>query len=258
MARAAKKATSRTRSGRSTTARSKRVAAVKKTKAAAKRTPAKRKATKSARAKAAVPKKATKATAKKAAAKRAPATKKSVAKKKAPAKKAAPKKQVAKKAPAKKAPAKKAPSEKPKAAPAKAAPEAPPKPKKKQKPEVDARQIRKIKARLEDQRQVLRKEYADLEEASMLTSQSEASGEASFDEEYADAGSFTFEREKDLSIGNNIRDLLDKVEQSLAKIENKTYGLCDNCGNPIPKARIEALPHTTLCVPCKQTEERTR
>jgi RNA polymerase-binding transcription factor DksA len=187
--------------------------------------------------------KAAKAAAKKKPAPVARAAKpKAVAAKQQPSKKAQPKKPVAKPEPAKVA--------------AKAAP--PPKPKKKAKPEVTARDIAKIKERLLQQRAEYQKEYADLEEGSLLTSQSESSGEASFDEEYADAGSYTFEREKALSIGNNIRDLLDKVGHALTKIEAGTYGICDNCGNPIAKARVLALPHSSLCLSCKQIEERTR
>lgn len=189
--------------------------------------------------------KASKATkAKPKAAKLAPKKVKASAKAGAAKKTAAPKKAAVAK-PAKKA----APKPDPKPSP--------PVKKKKAKPEVTARDIRKIKDKLLEQRAEYQKEYADLEEGSR-TSQSEASGEASFDEEYADAGSYTFEREKELSIGNNIRDLLSKVDHALIKIEKGTYGICDNCGNPIAKARVLALPHSSLCLSCKQIEERTR
>ena len=143
-------------------------------------------------------------------------------------------------------------------APVKAkAPAAPVPPMKKVKPEVTPREIRKIRASLEQQRAVLLKEYSDLEEGSMI-SQSEASGEASFDEEFADAGSHTFEREKEMSIGQNIRDLVDKVNHAIEAIDRGRYGICERCGNPIAKARVMALPYATLCMTCKQQEERMR
>jgi RNA polymerase-binding protein DksA len=131
-------------------------------------------------------------------------------------------------------------------------------PKKPRKPELTPKEIAGIRATLVEQRNVFTREFSDLEEGSFNVSQSEISGEVSFDEEYADAGSFTFEREKELSIGNNIRDLLDKVNHAINAIDKGTYGICENCGNPIAKARLLALPYSTLCLNCKQIDERTR
>src|SRR5947209_20397466 len=120
------------------------------------------------------------------------------------------------------------------------------------------KELEEFRARLTEERAELEKQLATIEESSFATPQSEVSGEVSFDEEYADAGSFTFEREKELSIGNNIRDLLDKVNHAINAIDRGTYGICENCGNPIAKARLLALPYSTLCLNCKQIDERTR
>jgi RNA polymerase-binding protein DksA len=141
---------------------------------------------------------------------------------------------------------------------AKAPPPKPEPPKKPRKPELTPKEIAAIRANLVEQRNVFMREFSDLEDAAFNVSQSEVSGEVSFDEEYADAGSFTFEREKELSIGNNIRDLLDKVNHAINAIDRGTYGICENCGNPIAKARLLALPYSTLCLNCKQIDERTR
>src|SRR5207249_8494669 len=79
-----------------------------------------------------------------------------------------------------------------------------------------------------------------------------------FDEEYADAGTATFERERDLSLVNNLRDLMERIDKALGKIEDGTYGLCDRCGKPIEKPRLKALPYANLCIKDKQAEERVR
>jgi RNA polymerase-binding protein DksA len=202
------------------------------------------------------PKAAPKAVAKKASSKTPPS--KAQAGKAPPAKppaKAPPAKPAAKAAPATKAAAKPVatPAPKPVAPPPKPEP-----PRKPRKPELTPKEIAGIKTMLLEQRKTFTREFSDLEEGAFNISQSEISGEVSFDEEYADAGSFTFEREKELSIGNNIRDLLDKVDHALAAIERGTYGICENCGNPIAKARLLALPYSTLCLSCKQIDERTR
>ncbi len=66
----------------------------------------------------------------------------------------------------------------------------------------------------------------------------------------ADAGTATFEREHDLSLAANSRDLLAQVERALDRLEAGTYGICEVCGNPIGKERLKAFPKVTLCVSC--------
>ena len=78
----------------------------------------------------------------------------------------------------------------------------------------------------------------------------ETAAERSPDPEYADGGSMAFEVEKELSVDLNTKDLLAQVEQALEAIEEGTYGTCRTCEAPIPVARLEVIPHTTLCVDC--------
>ena len=59
-----------------------------------------------------------------------------------------------------------------------------------------------------------------------------------------------------MSVANNARDLLQQVEHALARIADGTYGVCESCGNALGKARLQAFPRATLCVTCKQREER--
>ena len=192
-----------------------------------------------------------------------PAPKKSA--KAAPAKKAIPaKKSAAKSAPATKAaPTKaavaKAAVAKP-AAPAKAAATAvaAPPARKPRKPNLSPDELAAIRQELGGQRAMFERELAELEAGTFNQSQSDLSGEVSFDEESADAGTFTFERERDLSLSNNLRDLLDKVRSALRRLDAGTYGSCERCGKPIDKARLKALPYSVLCIDCKKLEERVR
>ena len=158
---------------------------------------------------------------------------------------------------AKPAPVKSAPTKKV-ASVATAPATAPAAPKKPRKPAFTPAELDQIKADLEAQRETFVRELTDLEAGTFNQSQSDLSGEVSFDEESADAGTFTFERERDLSLGNNLRDLLDKVDSALRRIKNGTYGSCERCGKPIDKARIKALPYSVLCIDCKKLEERVR
>ena len=62
--------------------------------------------------------------------------------------------------------------------------------------------------------------------------------------------------EKRLALESRIRDALVQVEHALQKLDGGTYGLCDNCGQLIDRARLEALPQAALCVNCKALQER--
>jgi DnaK suppressor protein len=75
-------------------------------------------------------------------------------------------------------------------------------------------------------------------------------------DDQADAGAKTFEREHELALTHNARELLAQNERALARIVSGTYGVCESCGEAIGKARLQAFPRATLCVACKQREER--
>jgi DnaK suppressor protein len=75
-------------------------------------------------------------------------------------------------------------------------------------------------------------------------------------DDQADAGAKTFQREHELALTHNARELLAQNERALARIVSGTYGVCESCGEPIGKARLQAFPRATLCVVCKQREER--
>lgn len=66
----------------------------------------------------------------------------------------------------------------------------------------------------------------------------------------------TYERERDLTLQENIRDLIDKVDHALSKISDGSYGICESCGKTIEAGRLRALPHAALCIACKRAEER--
>jgi DnaK suppressor protein len=72
----------------------------------------------------------------------------------------------------------------------------------------------------------------------------------------ADVGSTTFERDHEMSLANNARDMLAQTEHALERIDNGSYGICESCGQPIGKMRLMAFPRATLCLSCKQREER--
>ncbi|MFC9184769.1 TraR/DksA family transcriptional regulator [Streptomyces globisporus] len=81
------------------------------------------------------------------------------------------------------------------------------------------------------------------------------SGDGAGDDE-ADTGTKNITREHELSLAANAQEMLEQTERALARLEAGTYGLCEICGNPIGKARMQAFPRATLCVEDKQKQER--
>jgi RNA polymerase-binding protein DksA len=221
------------------------------TKTVAKKAPAKKAATKAVAKKAPAKKAATKTAAKKAPAKKA-ATKKAAtttsaketATKTAASKPAATKtttKTVAKKAPVKKAAAKKT-----SAAPGKLAVKADEKP-------WTKKELDQVRGELMADRERLRSELnmAEHELHDLMRDAGDGAGN-----DQADVGSTTFERDHEMSLANNARDMLAQTERALLRIEAGTYGICESCGEPIGKMRLMAFPRATLCLSCKQREER--
>ncbi|WP_159766834.1 TraR/DksA C4-type zinc finger protein [Streptomyces sp. HM190] len=88
-----------------------------------------------------------------------------------------------------------------------------------------------------------------------LTGLMRDSGDGAGDDQ-ADTGAKNITREHEMALAHNAREMLDQTERALERLATGTYGLCESCGNPIGKARMQAFPRATLCVECKQKQER--
>jgi DnaK suppressor protein len=82
--------------------------------------------------------------------------------------------------------------------------------------------------------------------------------EGGFDDDPADAGSASFERETAQSLSNHARNLVSQIDDAMRRMDAGTYGTCERCGEPIEAARLEALPYATLCLTCKRRDETGR
>jgi DnaK suppressor protein len=122
---------------------------------------------------------------------------------------------------------------------------------------VTKRDLVAYRRRLEAELAELVGQRDELEE-STGASLADATGEVGFDEEFADAGSFTFQRERDLSLVDNAKDLIDKVEHALARIRDGSYGRCEACGEAIEAERLDALPYATHCLADARRRARPR
>lgn len=121
---------------------------------------------------------------------------------------------------------------------------------------ITARDLKSFRRRLQEELTVLTGRHAGLEAASATSP--DVAGAGGYGEEAADAGSFTSERERDLSLVGNLRDLISKIQGALERIDDGSYGRCEVCGEPIEAERLDALPYTTLCLADARRRARVR
>jgi RNA polymerase-binding protein DksA len=114
-------------------------------------------------------------------------------------------------------------------------------------------EVEEARAELSGEMERLSAEIAS-SEASLVGLMRDSGDGAGHDE--ADTGSKNITREHELALAANAREMLTQTERALQRLDAGTYGLCENCGNPIGKARMQAFPRATLCVECKQKQER--
>ena len=99
-----------------------------------------------------------------------------------------------------------------------------------------------LRAALDEERAQLRHQLADLGVGD--------DGGLAYDQNFADSSQVTAERGEVEALANSLKETLAEVEHALAKFEEGTYGLCENCGQPIAPARLEAKPGARLCINC--------
>jgi RNA polymerase-binding protein DksA len=124
-------------------------------------------------------------------------------------------------------------------------------PAKRSRPAADMEEIR---VALTERRDELRAEYEQTL-AEIADLQRDRFTDSAGDDQ-ADTGTKTFEREQEISLANGILERINQVERALERVAAGNYGSCEKCGNPIPVERLAAFPAATLCIPCKQLEER--
>ena len=78
---------------------------------------------------------------------------------------------------------------------------------------------------------------------------------ADYDNHPADAGTDTFEKEKDLAVRDSFRDILGRIDEALGEIDRGTYGICDRCGREISIERLDAVPYAIFDVECQDIIE---
>ncbi len=117
--------------------------------------------------------------------------------------------------------------------------------------------VKIYKERLLALRARLRGDVNQMADATLKKSRTEAHGDlSSMPIHMADIGSDNFEQEFTLSLMESDSGTLERIETALERIEEGTYGQCEECGTKIPKTRLNAIPYATMCVKCAAQYER--
>lgn len=116
-----------------------------------------------------------------------------------------------------------------------------------------SKELHEVLLDLHDHRQRLVK-IMDLQERELTGLMKDAGDGAGHDQ--ADVGATSFERDQELTLMNGEREMLAQIDRALSRIDAGTYGVCESCGDAIGKMRVMAFPRATLCLTCKQREER--
>ena len=116
-----------------------------------------------------------------------------------------------------------------------------------------AKELATVRAELEADIVRLQKEIslAEVDLAGLMRDVGDGAGD-----DPADAGTATFEREQEISLANNAREVFEQSGRALARLVDGSYGICESCGSPVGKNRLLAFPRATLCLTCKSKQER--
>ena len=96
-----------------------------------------------------------------------------------------------------------------------------------------------------------------ISEDTLKKSQKEASGDISgYTYHMADVATDNYDREFSLGLASNERKMLYELDDALKKIEEGTFGICEDCKSPIAKNRLKAVPSARLCVKCQEKKEK--
>jgi DnaK suppressor protein len=120
-----------------------------------------------------------------------------------------------------------------------------------------ASKLKEFQKQLLKIKEYLSQEINDIEDKSLRNSGRDGTGNLSnLPIHLADAGTDTYEQDFSLGIMEGENAELQEIEEALERIENKTYGICEECSNPINENRLKAIPYARYCIKCKGTMEK--
>ena len=122
---------------------------------------------------------------------------------------------------------------------------------------MEKEELMKLKTQLETERAKIADGLSHIERDNLNRSQRDAAGDLSgYAFHMADMATDNFDREFSLDLASNEQVLLNRIDEALKKIQDGSYGVCENCTKPIGFKRLKAVPYAKLCIKCKEDEEK--
>ena len=122
---------------------------------------------------------------------------------------------------------------------------------------MEKEELLKFKKLLEAERVKIADGINHIERDNLNRSQRDASGDLSgYSFHMADMATDNFDREISLDLASAEQNILNRIEEALGKIDEGTFGICENCNKPISIKRLKAVPYAKLCIKCKEDEEK--
>jgi|HubBroStandDraft_1064217.scaffolds.fasta_scaffold15004_2 DnaK suppressor protein len=116
---------------------------------------------------------------------------------------------------------------------------------------TDAKFLDEIRVLLDTERATYQEQATVLKAEADSLAQEREPGDVQFDEESGEGGTVTVDRERDLALSAQASLAVEEIDDAFGRVKDKSYGACERCQQPIPKARLRALPYARLCVACK-------
>ena len=124
---------------------------------------------------------------------------------------------------------------------------------------MDKNETLKFREILEAQRKKISGDIAHIERDNLNRSQRDAAGDLSgYTFHMADMATDNFDREFSLDLASQEQNILNRISSALEKIEEGSFGTCENCSKPISLKRLKAVPYAELCIKCKEDEEKNK
>jgi RNA polymerase-binding protein DksA len=124
---------------------------------------------------------------------------------------------------------------------------------------VTTEDLKEFEQRLLQERARIMKEMGHLETTVLKVNPRDSAGDLSgYAFHMADAGTDAMEREKAFQLASVEGRAMMEINEALRRLYRGEYGICENCGQHIARARLEVMPYARLCVSCKEKEERAQ
>jgi len=125
------------------------------------------------------------------------------------------------------------------------------------KKKLNKKQLAEFRSLIMRRKNELLDDINHISEDTLKKSQKDASGDISgYTYHMADVATDTYDREFSLGIASNERQLLYELDDALKRIEEGTFGICEDCKSLITKTRLKAIPYARLCLNCQQKREK--